>query len=327
MLGLGYIKVDPSTYLIHFVNGKVVKEGRGLAFLYYRPSASLVAVPTGSVDVPFIFNELTADFQAVTLQGQLTYRIADPRRVAEQLNFTLAPSAGFQSEGRTYKTDDPEKLGQRLITMTQVLTRPEIERRPLSEALRASEAIMAVVGETLAANPAFQQLGIELKGFAIVAIRPTPEMGRALEAEAREGLQKKADEAISERRNAAVEQERRIKENELLTDFTVQRKRQELEVAQMDASIALERQREAYIEVRGVNERRRADDQAYALAATLDPIAKLDPRVLQVLGAGKADPRVAVAMAFQELASNATKIGQLNLTPDLLTSLIDGPAR
>lgn len=32
-------------------------------------------MPTGSVEVPFIFEELTSDFQTVTVQGQITYRI------------------------------------------------------------------------------------------------------------------------------------------------------------------------------------------------------------------------------------------------------------
>lgn len=317
MLGLGYIKVDPTTYLIHYVNGRVVREGKGLSFLYYRPHASLVGVPTNSVDVPFIFNESTADFQAVTLQGQLTYRIADPRRVAELLNFTLRP------DGRTYVTDDPEKLGQRLVNITQVLTKPVIGRLAIMDGLAASAAIMAEVGQVLAAAPAVQQLGVEIIALAILAIRPTPEMSRAIEAETREALQKRADEAISERRNAAVEQERRIKENEVRTEMAIAQKRQELATAGLEAEIALERQREAFLEIRMANARREADAQAYALAASLAPLSRLDPRALQVLASAKTDPRTTIALALQDLAANAQKVGTLNITPDLLTSLID----
>jgi hypothetical protein len=39
---------------------------------------------------------------------------------------------------------------------------------------------------------------------------------------------------------------------------------------------------------------------------------------------GGADPRLMIALAFRELAENAGKIGELNVTPDLLRSLI-GP--
>lgn len=317
MFGLGYVKVDPSTYLIHFVDGQVKREGRGLAFMYWKPSASLVAVPTGSVDVPFVFDELTADFQPVALQGQLTYRIADPRRVAEMLNFTLAP------DGRGYKSDDPEKLGQRLVTLTQVLARAEVSRHPLTEVLTATEPIMAAVTEALRASPAFASLGIEVIAFALLGIRPTPELGRAIEAPAREGLQRRADEAIAERRNAAVEQERRIKENELRTEASMQEKHQALATDKLTADIELERQREALVGARSENLRQEAELQSYALEQALAPLRTMDLAKLEVLAAGSADPRRAIALAIKELATNASKVGQLNISPDLLNTLLE----
>jgi hypothetical protein len=41
------------------------------------------------------------------------------------------------------------------------------------------------------------------------------------------------------------------------------------------------------------------------------------------LAAGSMDPRLLVARAFKDMAGNASKVGQLNITPDLLRSLID----
>lgn len=35
-----------------------------------------------------------------------------------------------------------------------------------------------------------------------------------------------------------------------------------------------------------------------------------------------ADPKVMVAMAMKEIAANAAKIGQLNISPDLLEALL-----
>ena len=46
-----------------------------------------------------------------------------------------------------------------------------------------------------------------------------------------------------------------------------------------------------------------------------------------MLHGGTHDARGAIAMAFQELAANAGKIGELNVTPDLLRSLIGGLVR
>jgi len=65
-----YIKAAPTTYVIQFQDGKVKREGPGLSFLYWAPTTTLVAVPLASADVPFVFNEVTKDFQAATLQGQ-----------------------------------------------------------------------------------------------------------------------------------------------------------------------------------------------------------------------------------------------------------------
>ena len=45
----------------------------------------IVLVPLSSVDVPFVFNEVSSDFQEVTIQGQLTYRVADPKQLARLL--------------------------------------------------------------------------------------------------------------------------------------------------------------------------------------------------------------------------------------------------
>ena len=53
-------------------------------------------------------------------------------------------------------------------------------------------------------------------------------MAKALEAEYRETLLRKADMAISARRAAAVEEERKIKENELNTEITLEEQRRQL---------------------------------------------------------------------------------------------------
>lgn len=45
MLGLKFIKSNPTTHLIAFRGGRVVQQGAGLALFYYAPTTSLVAVP------------------------------------------------------------------------------------------------------------------------------------------------------------------------------------------------------------------------------------------------------------------------------------------
>ena len=99
---LAFMKARPTTYVIHYQRGRVKREGAGLAFLYYSPTSSIVAVPIGSADLPFVFTEITSDFQTVTIQGQLTYQVSDPRRLAESPR--LQPrSAGKSRQRRSAK--------------------------------------------------------------------------------------------------------------------------------------------------------------------------------------------------------------------------------
>lgn len=83
-------------------------EGSGISFYYYGPTTSIVVVPVGSVDAQFIFEEVTSDFQTVTIQGQVTYRIVDQKKTAQLLNYT------YDITKKGYASDDPKKLPQRV---------------------------------------------------------------------------------------------------------------------------------------------------------------------------------------------------------------------
>jgi hypothetical protein len=312
---LAYMKASPTTYVLHYRDGRLRREGPGLAFWYLRPSSTIVAVPLASRDVPFVFNEVTADFQSVTIQGQLTYRVAEPRRLADLLDFSIRL-------GGQYVSDDPEKLPERLVQTAQILARGIVQARSLREVLVNTEPLVTTLLPQLRASEVVRMLGVEILGLSILAVRPTPEIARALEAEAREGLQRESDEAIYARRNAAVEQERRIRESELNTEIAVQEKQRQIRETQMAGDIAVERQRADLIRQRSENERKDADTRAYALRATLEPVRDLDWRTLMALGASGADPKLMIALAFRELAENAAKIGEVNVSPDLLKSLL-----
>lgn len=315
---ISFLKVPPTTWVMQFKGGRVKREGAGLSFFYWAPTTVLVQVPMASTDTPFVFNEVTQDFQALTVQGQMTWRVAEPRKLAALLDYTV------DSRGR-YQSEDPQKLEERLVNAAQVLTRAVTQTLPLREALVSSELLSSAVLKGLRQHEAVRALGIEVLAFSLVSLKPAPEMGRALEAEAREALQRKSDEAIYDRRRSAVEQERKIKETELNTEVMVEEKKRHIRETQMAAEIAIEAQRATLIDQRVENEKKAADSQAYALEATLKPVQKLDWKVLQALGGNGRDPRMMIAVAFQQLAENAQKIGELNMSPDLLQSLM-GPS-
>ncbi|MCE9673864.1 SPFH domain-containing protein [Myxococcus stipitatus] len=316
---IGYMKAAPTSYVMQFEGGQVVREGAGLSFFYWRPSTTLVSVPLSSADAPFVFNEVTRDFQAVTLQGQVTYRVADARKLAALLDFSLGVS------GR-YRSDDPEKLPERLVQVAQVRARTVVQGLTLREVLVSAQALESRVQESLGQAEALRALGVEVMAFSLLSIKPTPEMARALEAEAREALQREADEAIYARRNAAVEQERRIKESELATELAVQERQRQIREAQMAGDIAVEEQRSALMERWSQNEKQAADARAYALEKTLAPVRGVDWKTLMATSAGGGDPALNIALAFREMAENAQRIGELNVSPDLLHSLVGARA-
>ena len=333
MLGFRFIKTEPTQYVIQYRNGRPVRQGAGLAFWYFAPSTSMIVVPTASVNEPFIFPEITSDFQEVTIQGQITYRVTDPRRTAALLNFTLGPKG-------TYVSEDPKKLSQRLINQVQVAMRAEVQALSLKQVLASGEPLVERVAGLLQDHPTVKTLGLELLGLSLLAVKPRPETAKALEAEAREALLRRADEAIYTRRNAAVEQERTIKENELATEIAVENKKRQVREAQMEAErsvqtrrlqmqqeemtgkIGLEEQNKALVVLASANAREEADAQAYGLAAMMKSFGDADPKILQALASAGMSPGQLMALAFRDLADNATKIGQLNVTPDLLREML-----
>lgn len=334
MFGFRFIKFEPSSYVLKYRNGKVVKEGAGLSFNYYAPSTSIVLIPIGSVDAPFIFEEITSDFQSVTVQGQITYRIVDHKRIAGLLNYTL------DMRGRGYASEDPQKLPQRVINGVRVQVKKHLQALTLQEAVKSSEALAYGVLAEIKQNEEIKMLGIEIMGLSVLAVLPNKETARALEAQAREQILKKADEAIYVRRNAAIEQERIIKENEFNTEIAVEQKKRQVRDTQLEAERAFrqkqnqikeeqmhfdteyESKKNELVELASKNAKVEADANAYQLAATMKVFEGMNPATIQALAGIGMQPDKLIALAFQGLADKAQQIGQLNITPDLLSDLI-----
>jgi regulator of protease activity HflC (stomatin/prohibitin superfamily) len=335
MFGMRYAKFEPNVFVLKYRRGKIVKEGAGIALWYFAPTTSLMAVPVTSSEVPFIFDEVTADFQALTVQGKVIYKISDPKKTAQLLNFTL------DAAGRRYISDDPEKLPARVMNIVQVLTKIEIAALPLKKALIASEVLAKKIFQELQANPEINSLGLQILGVSILAILPNKETARALEATIREQILKEADDAIYSRRNASVEQERSIKENELNTEILVENKKRQIRETQMEAErsiqekqhklkeeemkskINLEEKNKDLVELEVANSRAESDAKAYAIASAMKALEKVNPDVIQSLAGVGMKPEQLIAAAFQTIAEKADKIGQLNISPDLLKQLLN----
>ena len=332
MFGFRYIKFDSTTYVIRYKKGKIKSEGRGLAFWYYAPSASIVAIPMGSSDAQFFFEGSTKDFQTVSIQGQITYKIEHPKQLAELLDYTV------DRRGR-YTSDDNEKLQQRIINEAQAGLSTFMQGLELRETLRGAKSISEQIRKELTESEAIRMLGIVPLSVNILGVKASPEMTRALEAETRESLQQEADKAIYKRRNFAVEQERQIKESELNTEIAVEEKKKQIAEKKMETDIAkaendrklremkisadieIETQRQALIDMEVENSKKQADAEAYRLQQILEQYKDMDWKKLTALRSGsdgnnRNEARQSIAMAFHELAQNTDRIGTLNITPD-----------
>ncbi|MBF0409230.1 MAG: SPFH domain-containing protein [Candidatus Riflebacteria bacterium] len=285
MLFIGYFKGEPTEYVMKYRAGTLSKSGRGLDFFYLKMNTSIVSIPVGTADVPFMLNETTGNFQSVTVQGQLTYRIANPESIAQLMDYTI--DAGT----RKYKSEDPEKLPGRIINEVQASLKVELQKLSLEDALKSPAEISAKISKALRESKTLSNMGIETLALYITAIKPTPEMARALEAEYRENLQIRADQAIYNRRAMAVEQERIIRENELSTSISLENKKAEL------------------IELQGKNTRQEAEYQAQALQCRLAPFKDITHSKI-------------LALALREIGENAGKIGNLNISSEILASIL-----
>jgi hypothetical protein len=282
---INYYKGEPNSYVLSHRNGKLAQHGAGINFYYMPLTTTLAIVPLASQESQFIFNETTANFQEVSIQGSLTYRLSDPIELAKRLDFTVSPKT------HRHKSEDPLQLVQRVVNSVQAHTRSEVMERSLEAALSEVKDLSSVVFEKVANAPELTSLGIVLEGLHFTAVKATPEMQKALEADYRESLHKREDQAIYDRRKSAVDEERKIRESEMNTDVELENRRKDLVDTQARNSLAL------------------AEAEAKAEELKLAPYGELPPQAL-------------IGLALKEWAGNAGMIDNLTITPDLLSKVV-----
>ena len=350
-----YIKFLPNQYVMHYRKGALVESGAGLSFHYFHESTAAAVIPVSGMDADFIYSTKTSDFQSVSVQGQIAYRITDCERIAELMNFAV------DLRTKQYFDDPLKKLSKRILNIADVMVKRRIEMIDLKTVVQSNHKLAREILGEFGEIEELRALGVAVTGFSILNISAGTETQRALEAKTREEILKESDDALYERRNASIEQERRVKENELNTDISVEEKKKQIreteiatkrmlmekenelkriEVAaenerkrmirdaeieneqiRIDAEIELERKRRELAELRLENAKKDADAEAYRLGAIMEAYNRLSPDVLVALATLDMEPEKMIAGAFEKLAASGANIGTLNITPDLLESL------
>lgn len=316
---LRHLRGTATVHVQHVRNGRVRHAGTGLSFWFRPLSAVLSEVPVADRELPLLFHARTSDFQDVTVQATLTYRIADPDLASSRIDFSVDPDTG------AWRTMPLDQVAGLLTEIVQQQSLALLAAMPLTRALVTGvETLRSTVGGTVSGDVRLAETGIEVVALRVVAIRPEPEVEKALRTPAREQVQQEADRATYERRAVAVERERAISENEL------------------QSKIELARREEQLVTQRGANSRREAEEQAAAgqigaeaLARRTLTLAEGEAEATRTRGEADAAAESALLAArrdlpetvlwteaLRELSGRLPDIDHLVLTPDLLSPLL-----
>lgn len=292
-----HLRAEPTAHVLRYRRGRQVADGPGLAF-WFRPIHTAVAeVPIDDRELPFLFHVRSADFQELTVQGAVSFRVADAGRLARRVDFSLDLDSGRWAQAPL------EQVAALLAQLAQQFVIDELVRTDLRTILAGGVApIRDRIAAGLRGEPALGELGIEVVAVRVAAVSPSAEVEKALRAPTRERIHEQADEATFARRAQAVEKERAIAENEL---------QNRIELAGREEHL-VEQERE--------NQRRRAEAQA----EQTDVIEAANLRAERERAEIQASvpPAVLLALALQELAGQLGQIDHLTITPDLVTPLL-----
>jgi len=329
-----------------FTSGRAVRSGLGLSGAMITTTTSLSSVPTGSLPSPFSLACHSSDRQQVTLAGTAIFSIYKPERLAKAFDFAV-------SEQGKYESEDPQLLHERLSEVLSATILSSTVRRSLACLLGPQEELGAEVRNQLNLSPVLDRMGMVVESFAITSIEPSPEINKALEAIRSEELKKEADAAIHNRQIAAELKDRQLKEEQLATSRAVQiaereileaqyetakrkssleREVQRIELEQAEdraqAEVTVSKIRSLEVSERSKNIIELGEAEGRALAARSAALEGLDAKKIQALALSGGKANVTIAAAFLELAERADHIGSLNITPDLLQSLmVNEPTR
>lgn len=323
-LWVRHYRGEASSYVLKYKHGSVHAEGRGLAFWFLPLWASIAEVPVDDRELSYLFHSRSSDYQDATAQGVITWRVANPRLLADRVDFTLDLSSG------QYLKQPIEKLSSMLTQLAQQFASAYMAATPIREILtQGQERIRSSISSGLEGDDTLASMGLEVSSVRVSAVKPTADLERALEMPMRERIQQESDEATFTRRALAVEKERAIQENELQNQ------------------IELSRREEQLITQRGLNERRRSQEEAESKAiearATaerthIEAAARADS--IRLVDEAKAEgersrmeiyrtmpPNVMLGLAAQELAGKLQRIEHLNIAPEMFGPLLSNLVR
>jgi regulator of protease activity HflC (stomatin/prohibitin superfamily) len=311
---LRHLRSEATSYVLHYRRARVRHSARGASFWFDSLIDSIAEVPLDDRELQLVIHGRTRDYQDITAQGTMTYRLLDPVRISERYDFTIDLDSGMPLGTPI------EKIELMLAQLAEQHAQSYLAHTDLRVALvDGAAATRAAIVAALEADGTLAEAGLAIVSVRVNSIRPSADLEKAIEAPMRERIKADADEAAFGRRALAVQKERAIAENELQN------------------RIELAKREEHLIEQNGENDRNRAQHAAEAgrIAAEADAanIASIEGAHLaierqKIEAYSIVPPAVMLGLAARDFAGKIDTISQLTITPDLvgpyLTNLLRG---
>jgi regulator of protease activity HflC (stomatin/prohibitin superfamily) len=238
---LTHLRSEPNVHVIRYRKGKKAASGKGLAFWFTPLGSSIAEIPTDDRELQFLFHGRSRDFQSITVQGEMTYRITDAEHLAERIDFSIDLVQGL------HRKQPLEQLATLFTGTAQKHATTYLATRDVRELVADSpDELQLTIERGFLDNPVFEDMGLQMVSLRIMDIKPSAELEKALQTPTRERIQQDADEATFKRRAMAVDKESEIAENELQN------------------KIDLAAREEQLITREGSNERRRVEETTAA---------------------------------------------------------------
>lgn len=305
---LAQLRSDASNYVIRYRNGDVRQSGRGLVFWFRPETASIAEVPMDDREMTLFVKGRSQNFQSLAVQGTLTWHVVDPVKLAERVDFSIGLVTG------KYQSEPIERIETRLtglVNQTALQYLAEAPVRPLLDA--GLDPLRLRLETALASDPSLSGIGIAVTAVRLTSLAPSSELERALQTPTFEALQQKADQATFERRALAVEKERAIAENELAN---------RTELARREKLLIAEEAGNARTRATGIAEASQVEAAAEAERIRTVESAKAEAEQARIAIYRDLAPGVLMGLAARELAGKLDTIEHLNVTPDLLASVV-----
>ncbi len=301
------LRSEASSYVIRYRNGRPARAGRGLSFWFRPQRASIAELPMDDRETALFVKGRSKDFQDVAVQGRISWRVADPQRLADRVDFTIGLFTG------SHKGEPIDQIESRFGGLGHQAAAQYLMERPVRDLLDSGlEPLRQRIEAALIHSPALTEIGVETITVRLSSIAPSSELERALQTPTFEALQQKADEAMFERRALAVDKERAIAENELANKVELARREKQLIAEEADNAHA-----------RAVAAAEAGQVAAAAEAERIRSVEGARAEAEQGHMAVYRDlpPEVLLGLAARDFAAKLETINELNVTPDLIASL------